>query len=241
DLDEAQAAFGLAVADGAGAEPFNLARALEPRASIWEIFPRTQAALIVALLLAAGLALGHRLDGLQAARRAVRAEDARHKWAAKQSIDALQKQRAELVQQVDAMRAFLATRVVWSSCARDLAGRVAPEIKLMAFQGRNDLEFFGPKRDPNFKVNKSLTLRLTSPIPKTGTIPKQVDRFVEILRHEAALRHELPVIELSNLAWRQEAGKAPEALCVISCRPKGDVAAKPAKPAAASKDQPAKK
>ncbi len=225
-LDEGAVAAGLAEGAGPGVAAFNLLRSLGRGLSILDIFPWGQAVLQVALLVAATLFARHRLADARAGARAAAAEDARYEWASKISTSKLQDDRKDLEQRAEALRTFLATRVLWTAHTRDMAARLGPAIILTSFQGTAELE--GGKS----KAKKSLALKLSAPIQKAGAMPKEIDGFLRTLRDDPLLKRDFPEIELGDLRWTSAAQGRSAATFSVTCQPGSRPAPAPPKPAA---------
>jgi hypothetical protein len=235
-LDEAAVAAGLAEGAGPGVAAFNLVRSLGRGLSIFEIFPWAQTVLQVAVLAAAALFVHHNLGKARAEARAARAEDARYEWAAKAPTPKLLEEKSDLAARAEAIRSFLATRVLWTAFARDMAARLGPEIALTSFQGTAELE--GGKSKPK----RSLAMKLAAPIRKSGGMPKEIDGFLRALRDDPLVKREFPEIEMGDLRWTAATGMSssstPTATFGVTCLPGAKAA--PAKPQAEAKAKAAK-
>jgi hypothetical protein len=220
-------AAGLAEGPGPGVASFNLVRSLGRGLSILDIFPWGQAVLQMALLAAATLFVQHRLGDARAGARAAGEDDARYAWAAKIPTGKLKEEKADLEQRAEALRTFLATRVLWTAHARDMASRLGPAIVLTSFQGAAELE--GGKG----KAKRSLAVKLSAPIPKAGAMPKEIDGFLRTLRDDPLLKRDFPEIEMGDLRWAPAPNGRPAAAFSVTCQP----AARPAplKPQPAAK------
>ena len=71
----------------------------------------------------------------------------RYAWAAKTPTEKLKAEKKDLEERLEAVRTFLATRVLWTAHARDMAARLGPAIALTSFQGAAELE--GGKGEPS--------------------------------------------------------------------------------------------
>lgn len=224
-LDEAAVANGLAEGPGPGVAAFNLVRSLGRGLSILDIFPWGQAVLQAGLLVAATLFVRHRLGEAQAEARAARAEDARYTWAAKVSTEKLKDEKKDLEQRAEALRTFLSTRVAWTAHVRDMAARLGPTIALTSFSGLAELD--GGKT----KGKRSLALKLTTPVPGTGAMPKEIDAFLRTLRDDPVLKRDFPEIEMSDpLRFAVASRGASAATFGVTCLPAAKAA--PPKPPA---------
>lgn len=224
-LDEAVIANGLAEGPGPGVASFNLVRTLGRGLSILDIFPWGQALIQAALLVAATLFLHHRLGDARAEARAARSEDDRYAWAAKTPTPKLEEERRDLEQKAEALRTFLATRIVWTAHTRDLATRIDPAIALTSFQGVAELE--GGKSKPK----RALTLKLAAPTARAGSMPKEIDGFLRALRADPILKRDFPEIEMGDLRYVAANNGPPSAVFGVTCQPGAKAA--PPKPAAA--------
>jgi hypothetical protein len=219
-LDNASVAFGLALGCNPGVEAFNLARSLKPRVAFWEVFPLGETIAHVAMLLISLFFLSRHLQGEQVAHHALEAENQKHVWAATLDSARLDREKKELEQKVEAIRSFLATRIIWSDYTHDIGASVAPEVKLVSFFGQAELAITSKKKDAGTKPKKNITLRLSSPIAKGGAIPVEVDRFFMSLRRDPLLLRDFPDVELGDLKWSQPTpNDPPMATFTVVCMP----------------------
>jgi hypothetical protein len=219
-LDNASVAFGLALGCNPGVEAFNLARSLKPRVSFWQVFPMGETVAHVAMLLISLFFLSRHLYAEQAAHRAVEAENQKHVWAATLDSGKLDREKKELEQKVEAIRSFLATRIIWSDYTHGVASMVSPEVKVVSFFGQGELQITSKKKDAATKPKKSFILRLSSPIAKGGAIPVEVDRFLKALRRDPLLLRDFPDVELGDLKWMQPTpNDPPMATFTVVCMP----------------------
>lgn len=221
-LSESSVAFGLAlgclkhVSQG-----FDLARTIKPRASLWELFPWGETALQASLLACLGLFLADRSRTLNETYEVARAEDAKHDWAGALSEQDLQKQKKALEQKVEAVRKFLGSRVVWTSYTHDIPTRLPVNASMSAFEGVCELEATGKKKEGGIKAKKSFILRFAAPIRQDGSMPEEIDDFLESLRDHPLLKRDFPIVELADLKWFQPFnGSKPVAYFTVVCLPK---------------------
>jgi hypothetical protein len=230
-LDAAEIAFGLALGCLNQNQPaFDLSRALKPRASIREIFPWGELALEVALMICLGLLLAGRTSVLARAYEAVLVEKARHPCLASTAPAKLEKEKSELRERVDAVRRFLATRIIWTGYTHDLPGRLPTNAQLVSLQGLCELEYFG-KREGAIKPKKSFVLRAMAPLGAGGAVPHEIDVFLNALRNHPLLKNDFPEVVLGDIKRFQVfAGSQPMASFSVVCLPgaKGTAAAPPA-------------
>ncbi|MDG3007711.1 hypothetical protein [Paludisphaera mucosa] len=224
-MDAADVATGLARGLRSGSEAFNLIRSFGGRTSFRDLFPWGQAAFQVAVLLAATSWLNVQLRAHRAEAEAVRAEDAKYPWAAKSSAEKLLGEKKMLEEKAAAIRAFVETRIPWTSYTHDLSDRLPADLTLVLFQGYQELELIGGRS--NGKPKRSLTLRLNAPIPRTGAMPQEIDAFLQILRDDPLLKRDFPKIELGDLRWRQNGVNPATADFSVACHPLESGASKP--------------
>ncbi len=221
-LDDSQVAFGLALGClGNNQTAFDLSRSLKPRASLREVFPFREAVLQAALLLCMALLLLARSGSLTSSRQAVAAENARRPWMAAMQTVQLENEKNQLLQRVAAVQKFVDTRVTWSYHARELAGSLPANVFLTSFQGVSELGSGGKKRAVA-KPKKSLVLHGAAFVPPDGSIPHEIDRFLDLVREHPAIRRDFPVVELADLKQSQLVGdNAAIAFFTVVCVPKG--------------------
>ncbi len=220
-LDGSQLAFGLAVGCfGGGENTFNLARSLTPRVSFRELIPWREAGLQVALLLCMALFLVDRSTRLDRLYQSVCIENAQHPWMASMQIAQLESEKRELQQKAQAAGRFLDSRIQWTSYQRDLAACLPASVFLTSFQGVSELGSKGKKKG-NAKPKKSLVLRGAVSIPRSGLMPREIDRFLDTLREHPMLKRDFPVVELADLKQSQHVGDvSPIAFFTVVCLPK---------------------
>jgi hypothetical protein len=214
---ERDVALGLAFAPAHGVESFNLLRSLVGRARFRDIFPWRQVIAQALLLVAASFFLQKQLASHRVADSAVRAGDAKHPWATKFPIAKLQTQKKDLEDRIDAIRSFLGERVLWTANSRALAEHLTTEMALSSIVGSFELDSPGAK---SANRKRSLVLQLEAPIPRTGTMPPEIDAFLRDLRADPRLTHDFPEIDLSDLRWKQNTSKTANATFSVICRPK---------------------
>ena len=225
-LDVAAVAAGLTLSPRPGVESFNLVRSLEGRSSFRNLFPWGQAVFQAAVLIMATFWLFARLRDHRAGAEVIRVEDSKYPWAAQISAETLRAEKQKLEKRVVAIRAFVETRINWTSYTHDLADRLPTDLTLTAFHGQYDLEAIGEKAVG--KDKKILTLRLNAPIPRTGAMPREIDEFLQILRADPLLKRDFPKVELADLAWKQDSANQAKVDFRVVCQPPKSVHATPA-------------
>ena len=220
-LDDSQIAFGLALGClGDDQNAFDLARSVKPRAAFREVFPLREAALQAGLLLGVALLLFARSGNLDRSYLAVAAENAQHPWMAAMQTSQLENEKSRLKQRVAAVRKFLDTRITWTSYERDLAGSMPANVFLTSFQGVSELGSAGKKKSVA-KPKKSLVLHGAAFVPPDGSMPQEIDRFLEILREHPMLARDFPVVELADLKQSKLVGNdTAVAFFTVVCAPK---------------------
>lgn len=229
-LDGSYLAHGLALGClTPGADSFDLARSLKPRRSLWELFPWAEMAVQAALLGCMGLFLTDRSANVDHSYRALKIKIAEHGWMESVPDSDLEKEKKELEQKVEAIRKFMASRILWTSYAHDIPTRLPPNATMNGFEGICDLEISGKKKDSGMKQKKSFLLHIAAPIAKDGSMPKDIDDFLNSLREHPLLKKDFPLVELVDLKWYQPyQGAKPTAFCSVICLPKVAPAAQPA-------------
>lgn len=221
-LDDSEVASGLALGclrDNESA--FDLSRSLKPRASLWELFPLREAVLQAAVLLCMAVLFGMRYGSLNRSYLAAQAQNAQHPWMASLQTAQLEKEKRELQQKVGAIQRFLDSRISWTSYARDLGGCLPANAFLTSFQGVSELAS-GSKKGAAAKPKKSLVLRGAASIPQDGSMPHEIDRFLDTLREHPLLKRDFPMVELADLKQSRHASDGTAvALFTVMCLPKG--------------------
>lgn len=220
-LDESTVAFGLGLGClTEGTESLDLARSLRPRRSLWELFPWGEVALQTAMIICMGLFLANRSGHLDKAYSVVSKSIGEHVWLHSLNEQDLEKERKDLQQRVDAVRKFLATRIVWTSYARDIPTRMPKQTTINGIEGMCDLEISGKKKDGGIKQKKSFVLRLSAPMTKEGKMPKEIDDFMNSLREHPLLKKDFPTVELREVVRFQPfVNSPPTATFTVICLP----------------------
>jgi hypothetical protein len=179
-----------------------------------------EAILQAALLACMALLLVARSGSLNHSYLTVRAENARHPWMASLQTPELEKEKSQLQQQVGAVQRFLDTRITWTSYGRDLAACLPANAFLTSFQGVSELES-GGKQKGRVKPKKSLVLHCAASIPQDGSMPQEIDRFLDTLRENPLLKRDFPVVELAGLKQSRRTGDdTAVAFFTVVCVPK---------------------
>lgn len=235
-LDDSAIAYGLALGCVNQTESFDLARSLKPRRSLWELFPWSETAMQAVLLLCMGLFLEDRSASARHSYGAVKNKIAEHVWMDGVTEPLLQKEKKELEAKVEAIKRFMGTRVLWTTYTHDIPTRLPANATINGFEGISDLEILGKKKESGVKLKKSFLLRLAAPIKNDGTMPSDIDDFLNQLREHPLLKKDFPLVELVDLKWYQPfVGAKPTAFFTVICLP--NVNKPVAKPAAEEKEK----
>lgn len=221
-LEPEAMAFGLALGClNQSARAFDVSRTLKPEASFRDIFPWGEFALETALMVCMGLLLLTQSQNLDEAYQAVQAENRRHSCLASTTPAKLEKEKKDLQQKVDVVRRFLDSRVLWSSYTHDIPARLPTNAQLTMFHGLNEMECIGRKREGEIKPKKSLLLRVSAPILANGSMPREIDAFLDSLRGHPLLKRDYPLVELADIKRSQAfTSSEPVANFTVICLPK---------------------
>lgn len=230
ELDDRATAYGLALGC-LGQQPdeaFDISRSMKPRLSLLEIFPWGELAVQMALVICMALFLYSRSRSLDEALVPVRAETAQRAWLKSAQQPQLQKEQKDLEVRVEAIRKFVASRIIWTSYTHDIAARLPTTATLTMFYGLCELETQG--KQGVIKPKKSFIVRASAPNPDDGSTPKEVDRFLTALRGHPLLQRDFPLVDLADIKFFQPNIKTPaSSLFTVVCLPKtGNAPAKPA-------------
>jgi hypothetical protein len=222
ELADTSVAFGLALGClGPAGETFDLAHALKPRARLRDLVPWGELAVQAALLVCMALFLLARSHDVDDACRAVQGAVARQKVLKSAPEAALRKEKKDLEQQVEAIRTFLAGRVLWSAHLHELSARLPTSAPLMGLQGQCELE--RAKKGEAGRSKKSLVLKASAPITPGGSTPREIDDFVGSLRGDPLLQKDFPLVELADIRWQAGTPTSkPLATFTVVCLPKDD-------------------
>ena len=146
----------------------------------------------------------------------------------------LEKEKNDLREKVDAVRRFLATRVLWTAYTHDLP-RAAGRAQLVSLQGLCELEYFG-KKEGAIKPKKSFVLRAMAPLGSDGSVPHEIDGFLNALRNHPLLKNDFPDVALGDIKrFQVYSGSQPMANFTVVCLP--ERRRPPAAAAAASRQE----
>jgi hypothetical protein len=147
-------------------------------------------------------------------------QNAQHAWASGLHEQQLQKERNELKQKVTALQKYLKDRVDWSEHGREVASLLPDNVFLTSLEGTSELVPESKKR-VNSKPKKSLVVRGAVPIGEDGSMPDEIDRFVNAVRDHPALRKDFPVVELADLKQQRKTDdELSLASFTVTCLPK---------------------
>ncbi len=220
ELNQSQIAYGVAQGgldkEGGG---FDLGRSLKPRPTLLQLFPWRDAVMQLALLVCMALLLGYTYWTLRESEQVLQTNVAVSPAEATTKKMKLQKEKKQLGMQVSAIREFLNTRVLWTSCLRDLSLCVPEEMYLTSVRGVCELRSLQKKKGST-KTKKSLALRGAVRLPASGTVPPEIDRLLVALRSDPTLEEEFPLVTLDELQHiPSKAGQEPMAIFSIVCLP----------------------
>jgi hypothetical protein len=220
-LSAQETAFGLALGClNEEEQTLNLARGAVAKPSIWEIFPWREAALQVALILGMAFFLCDHWRGLCDEYDSLHSQNAQHLWADNLREPQLLKEKNELQQKVTAVQKYLNDRVRWSDHGREVTRLMPDALFLTSMEGTSELAGPGNKRVRG-KPDKSLVVRGAVPLKDDGTMPTEIDRFVNALRNHPALHSEFPVVELADLKQQKRRNDEQSlASFTVTCLPK---------------------
>jgi len=213
--------YGLALALSAknGKEQsLDLMRGLRPPPSIRETFPWKLAALVLFLGGCLTVLLWNESTALASQCEYLDQQTALHEWAAGMTTRDISRQRSTLVTEVNAVRRFLTTRILWSNYLRDLPTRMPPNACLSSIFACSEMEDTSKKKQKQ-KAKKSMTLRGMARFADRGRAPKEIDSFLESLRGMERLTHDFPLVQLAEIKWRKE-GKSEIAMFTVLALPK---------------------
>ena len=209
-------AFGLALSClGEEERGFDLSRQLKPRPSISEIFPWGDLVFTTLLVLCMGLVVGFHAMGLKEKYAGVQVESSQHACLDPKEVDNLEKKQKEMQAKVEAVRAFLETRIAWTAFTHEIGERLPDNARLMTFQAYNDL-------DAGKGGKKSLLFRATAPLSDDGTVPREIDQFLNELRKNKLLNRDFPSIEIADIKRAESNDKGAKSVAAfnIVCLPR---------------------
>jgi hypothetical protein len=194
---------------------------MHPRPSFLEIFPFAEVELQAALLGGVTLFLSAKDDSVRRAHRQIRAETGRHAWLAKVSDDKLEKEKKDLEQKVEAVRDYVASRIPWTAYTQDASAKLPDGVVLRSFNGLSELDA-GAKKG---RSKKAVVMKLTAPVQTGGSVPPEIDAYLEELRRDPLLQRDFPEIKISGLQWNQKGpggGSGMTTEFTVTCLPKNE-------------------
>jgi Tfp pilus assembly protein PilN len=213
-------AYGLA--DGCltpNVEALDLAGSLKPQPRLREIFPWGELAVQTAILACMAMLLAAHSNRLAEAHAAAKAEARKYSSLATASVADLKQEEKDLQGRVEAIERFLSSRVIWTAYTHDLANRLPPRTTFTSLQGLAELESPGKRN----AAKRSLRVEAAVPVQADGTMPPEIDEFLDSLRGHSMLEREFGAVEL-NLIKVQQKGEQPMAsLSILSERGKKKV------------------
>ncbi len=198
-------------------ETFNLIREVAPPAPVLSMVPIGQIAFQVVVLAAATGLMIDDLRRVETSGTAIEQELTSIDWLKNQPDAKLEAERKELTTRVESAQKYLASRILWTECLREVATRLPPDMVATAIDGQSD---FNPAvKDPT-KLRRSFTVALEVPTPVSGAIPPEVNQLLTSLRSSKVLSDYLPTIEMAALRWgTSRATNLPAATFSVVCQP----------------------
>ncbi len=200
------------------APSLDLLKLLRPPPNIRDIFPWKLAALILFLGGCMAFMLWNKSTELLGQYKIARRQNASYKWARSQKTNAINKDCKVLGKEVNAVRKFVSTRIIWSNYLRDIPTRLPPDACLSNIWASCELAQMAKKKHKR-RVNKSLTIRGMARFVERGGTPREIDAFLESLRSVELLKRDFPLVQLAEIKWRKE-GTSEVALFTILARPR---------------------
>ncbi len=218
-LDGAATAYGLAMGClNQNTKAFDLARSLKARASILEIFPWWDLAYTSLLVAWLGVTLFAHSMKLEESYAGVRAQSSSHKCLNASESKNLKKKTENLAKKVEAVYKYLDTRILWTEYTRDISVRLPTEAVLSTFNGEWILE---SGRKTRRAAKKSLLFRAIVPQMADGSAPREIDEFLEELRHDPLLQRDFGSVNLTDIKRSLSRDrKSTVAAFTIVCLPK---------------------
>ena len=134
-------------------------------------------------------------ENLDRSYRVVHAEIERHKDFHGRPVAQLERENAELRQKVDAIRQYVDSRLPWTSYVHDFSANIPPHVTLLSFLGQWELG----NGSGNARPKRCLVLSASVPIAPNGSMPREIDALLSILRNDPLLKRDFPRIELAGI------------------------------------------
>ena len=196
----------------------DLMRSLRPPPSIREIFPWALVGLILFLTGCMAFLLWDQSTALGAERTSLKRQTASYAWAAPLGTGPIRNERKVLSAEVNAVRRFLSSRIIWSNYLRDLPTRVPENACLSKVWASCELADTSRKKQKR-KPKKSMILCGVARFTDRRKAPKEIDAFLQSLRGMQRLKHDFPLVQLAEIKWRKQ-GDGETALFTILALPK---------------------
>jgi hypothetical protein len=216
ELGPGAVAFGLALGCLNQRGPaFDFSASLKPPASFWDIFPWGELALEGALILLMAMFLWRQSDNLNRDHRVLQAEIGRHKEFHALPLASLERENADLRQKVDAIRQYLDSRLSWTSYMHDFSAYMPAHVTLLSFLGQWELG----NGSGNARPKRCLVLSASVPIAANGSMPREIDALLTVLRNDPLLQRDFPRIDLGGIRRSQSYGSQSTAELTVVCQP----------------------
>ncbi|MBN1591532.1 MAG: hypothetical protein JW888_18605 [Pirellulales bacterium] len=220
-LDSSQIALGISEGGfDKRRDGLDLGRSLRPRSTLLRLFPWREAAMELALVAMMGIFLGYSYWTLRETQQSLQRSIALSPAEITTSKSQFQKEKKELKGEVLAIREFLDTRVLWTSCLRDLSLCVPKDMTLNAVRGRAPYQNAKQRKQSRGKTKDSFVISGSVTVPPSGLVPHEIDRLLVALRSDPTLQKNFPLVTLEELQQVGARGTLlPSATFSIECLP----------------------
>jgi hypothetical protein len=229
NYDPASAALGVALASPLEDEPgLNLARTLKPSPTVRDIFPWGEVAVQGALLGAVSLFLSGTVAEADVQLKDVGIQLKAFSWLKDWDQKKLDDEKKALQDRSRSLDVFKNSRVAWSVPLRSIAAAAPASTVITSLSGTATLDT-DSKSNPT-GAKKQLTVNFATPMAVDGSLPGEIDEFLESLRKDPSLDRDFPLIEVSGLRANPAGPKGhPFASYTVICLPRADIKANPAR------------
>jgi len=203
----------------------DLFRALRSEPSLGEMFPKKMAAAMILVAGGLGFYLWNTLTEAEDDYVRLKQEGATYKWAKKLRTEAIERERKNLAEEVEAVRQFAGERIVWSNYLRDLPTRLPPNACLQGIDASYELQMGGDAGGKR-KAVRMLSIRAMARFTDRSSAPSEIDSFLQSLRNVDLLKKDFPTVRLAEVKWKKD-GLADTASFTILAMPKEKGAAAP--------------
>jgi len=197
-------AFGLAIgAVEPQADAFNLARSLQPPATILQLVPWGEAAFMMSLFVCMYLVLHFNLSSMRDRLHVAAQQVQSVTWANGVAQPKLKDEADALKREVEPLKQFLSRDLSFGQALSTVASTVPGKVWLTTVTGE---DLLWEKNSNKTLGNRYILLTAGAPSEREGMAPPEVSDTVRRLEQDALFRKVLPHVKLADVNWHRENG-----------------------------------